>query len=139
MYKKLCIGFMIVGIVFLAIMGLMIAFGGNIFGIDFPRNDTAYIGFGIVGFLNLLISFYFWAVSKDKQLLIEDKDERNILIVSKASFIAFLFQNIVLAYSIFILMFMGYLNVASAFTFAGIIISGQLIQLISILYYRKKI
>lgn len=139
MYKKYYISFLILGILFLSIMGLMIAFGGNVLGIDFPRNDIVHIGFGFVGFMYLMISFTIWYMSKDKQTVIEDKDERNNLIVSMASSVAYLFQNLLLLTAMFLMTFMGYMNKVSMFTLCTIFVLSFLVFLISRLYYSRKI
>lgn len=121
--------------------GILMMIGGvEIFGLNFPNNDSAPWGFSMIGALILIITIAPFADSqtKTKKQKIEEKDERNIEIRNLSSFYSYGF---LMGFGVLALLFLtmlGYMNTVSFFTLAGIFIFSSGIQYISTLYLKRR-
>lgn len=138
MIKIFSAGLALAGILFLLIALLMWQLGTDVFGISFPRNDSAHIGFIIVGILYIIIAFGLYLVPGDKKAMIEENDERNQKILSLAGLYAFTAQSFLLCSGLLILSFMGYMNVTSAFFLCFVIALSAVIFTLIQTYLQKK-
>lgn len=136
--KAMALFLTIVGLLSIFIATLMWMFGGDIFGISFPRNDIVHVGFAIIATIYLVSATGMYLVLKDRRAMIEDNDERNKIIQATSGLIGFGVQTLLLFSSLFLLHFMGYMNVVSMFTLLGVCIISVFVFTISNIYLKKK-
>jgi hypothetical protein len=113
-------------------------FGGDILGISFPRNDIVHFGFATVGVIYIISATGMYLTLKNRRTMIEDNDERNKMIEATSGLIAFGVQTLLLFSSLFLLWFMGYMNVVSMFILSGVCIISVFVFTISSIYFKKK-
>ncbi len=135
-YKVISAVWAVLGILFLA--GALVMFIMRNDMLQIPRPDIAYIGFLVVGTIFLIIAVSTYYKTKDKNVMIEENDERSKIILGKAGNLAFLIQTIFLSVALFLLCFMGYANAPVMITLMCLIAVSVFIYLISALYYNQK-
>lgn len=126
-----------VGVIFTFIAILMLINGGDALGISFPRNDIVHIGFLVVGIVYLVSATGMYIVLKNKTAMIEDNDERNKMIQAISGLISFGVQTLLFFSSLFILCFMGYLNIEAGITLFSVSIVSIFIFVFSNRYLKK--
>jgi hypothetical protein len=128
----------------LGILGAIILLGGLLtYGLGLnkilpvPRPDLIVWGTNIVGIILITAAFSF-ITNGDKQLQIEEKDERNIAIRKDAGATAFWFLICFWWIAFFVLIFMGYMNDVSCFTMLGVYSASLLVYMFRVEYLQRK-
>lgn len=133
--KRLSIIFIAIGTLFALTAGILFI-KKDILQI-FPRMDIAWVGFLLVSIILCVSGICIFSISNNKQVWINETDERESLITSKAYMVGYVIQTTLLGIVFFLLLFMGYLNKASGFSIIGIILLSNIISWIYNIYLRK--
>lgn len=119
------------------VIGFIILLGGLFtYGLGFhellpiPRPDLLVVGTSLIGTMFIVVGTCSLAMLTDKSLAIEENDERNIAIRNVSMAYGFIVMSIALAIVTFALIFMGYMNIVSAFSMIGVLLLGQLVFMI---------
>lgn len=92
-----------------------------------PRPDLIVYGTSLIGIGLIAAGFSDLFSKKTKEMEIEEKDERNIMLSNAAMAYAFKFMCPLMAIAIFALIFMGYLNEVSCFSMIGVLLAGEIV------------
>ncbi len=112
--------------VFLILAGLAVYGMGVYKFLPVPRPDLAVAGMALIGSILALAGACLLLDSrmKTKEMEIEEKDERNVMIQTAALAYAFICMYAALFLVVFALVFTGYMNVVSCFSIMGVLILG---------------
>lgn len=105
---------------------------------ELPRADIAYIGFGIISAIFLIVALAVYCMANDKNAVIEETDERLKTIANKAGNLAYMVQTIVLSVALFLLCFMGYMTAAAMITLTCAIVISVVFYIFSVAVYKQK-
>lgn len=113
------------GMIFL--LGGLLAYGLGIHEIlPVPRPDLIVVGTSLLGIFLIVSGVCDLFAKKTKEMEIEEKDERNILLGNAAMASGFKVMSIAISVSIFVLIFTGYMTVIPCFTIIGAYFIGQI-------------
>ncbi len=135
-YKAVSAVWAVLGVLFLA--GAFAVFLMRHDMPQIPGAELAHIGFLIVGILFLIISIAVYNMAKEKDAMIEEKDERSQIISGKAGNTAFFIQTVLIVSALFLLCFMGFTNVPVMISLLCIVAASVLVYVISVVYYKQK-
>ena len=130
----------------LTISGIIILLGGLFtYGLGMheilpvPRPDLVVWGTSLIGILMIVSGACDLLVKKTRQELIEEQDERNIMISRTAMAWTYQVLTFLMVIAIFALIFMGYMNHISCFVLIVAFLAGQAVLPISIWYLSRKL
>ncbi|MDO4174607.1 MAG: hypothetical protein Q4D42_07565 [Eubacteriales bacterium] len=89
-----------------------------------PRPDLVVVGTTLIGILLIGMGLDLFS-PKTKEMQIEENDERNVAIAHASMASGFQVMTILLGLVLFVLIFMGYMNVVSCFSIIGVLAVGQ--------------
>lgn len=137
MKKKILITEIVIGLFIL--LGGLFTYGLGVHDfLPVPRPDLIVIGTTLIGSLLIISGACDIFVKKTKEIEIEEKDERNIMIANAAMASGFKFMCPALAFVIFALIFTGYMNVVSCFSIIGAFALGQIVFIFRLWYLNKQ-
>ncbi len=120
--------------IFMAAAGMAILLGGLLaYGLGVheilpvPRPDLVVVGTSLIGALLIITGACDLLCKKTKEMEIEEKDERNIALGNAAMASGFKVMSIAVAFSVFALIFTGYMTVVPCFTIIGAYTAGQIV------------
>ena len=129
---------------FITVTGVFILLGGLLtYGLGLheivpvPRPDLIVTGTSLIGILLIIPGTYDLFMKKTKEIEIEEHDERNIALSNAAMASGFKVMNITIAFSLFALIFTGYMTVVPCFTIIGAYFIGQIVFLARLWYLNK--
>ncbi len=129
---------------FVTVTGVLILLGGLLtYGLGLheivpvPRPDLIVTGTSLIGILLIISGTCDLFMKKTKEIEIEEHDERNITLSNAAMASGFKVMNITIAFSLFALIFTGYMTVVPCFTIIGAYFIGQLVFLARLWYLNK--
>lgn len=102
-----------------------------------PRHDLIVIGTSLIGILLIISGACDLFIKKTKEIEIEEKDERNIALSNAAMASGFKVMDVTIAFSIFALVFTGYMSVVPCFTIIGAYAIGQIVFIVRLCYLHK--
>lgn len=129
---------------FITVTGVFILLGGLLtYGLGLheivpvPRPNLIVTGTSLIGILLIIPGTCDLFMKKTKEIEIEEHDERNIALSNAAMASGFKVMNITIAFSLFALIFTGYMTVVPCFTIIGAYFIGQIVFLARLWYLNK--
>lgn len=131
-------------LIFMTIAGVIILLGGLLtYGLGLheivpvPRPDLIVAGTSLIGIGLIVSGVCDLFTKKSKEMEIEEKDERNVMLGNAAMASGFKAMNVAIAVSICGLIFTGYMTVVPCFTIIGAYMIGQIVFIVRLWYLHK--
>ena len=129
---------------FMTIAGVIILLGGLLtYGLGLheivpvPRPDLIVAGTSLIGIGLIVSGVCDLFTKKSKEMEIEEKDERNVMLGNAAMASGFKAMNVAIAVSICGLIFTGYMTVVPCFTIIGAYTIGQIVFIVRLWYLHE--
>ncbi len=133
-------GFAILTIVvgFVVLLAGLLIYGLGVHNLlPIPRPDLVVVGTSLIGIMMIISGACDLFLKKTKEMEIEEKDERNIVIANAAMAIGFKVMSVSIAVVLCILVFCGYMTEITCFSLIGAYLVGQ-IAFVTKLWYLQK-